>query len=196
MAGLHGRRMLRLRNCGYFPWILPMYFTMLKMSKGGYKNVKTKWGYIKQMEFFFKKQQEPVNAVRYNIVSVFPTFQILPQIYLSWRRKDGPTTIERLLHIQTHQSVRPPLACSLRAETEELLAGGVRRNVWLSSSSVKARCSVVHCVNQLASVYWPSKMFVTALFIMILGVLAPSCRFDKIYDWNDGFSCKIKEVCF
>lgn len=36
----------------------------------------------------------------------------------------------------------------------------------------RARCSVVCCVNQLASVYWPSKMFGTTVFIMVL-VLAP-----------------------
>lgn len=27
---------------------------------------------------------------------------------------------------------------------------------------------MVRCVNQLASVYWPSKMFVTTVFIMVL----------------------------
>ena len=42
------------------------------------------------------------------------------------------------------------------------------RNVWLSSSSVEPDVAVVRCVNQLASVYWPSKMFVTTVFIMVL----------------------------
>lgn len=64
------------------------------------------------------------------------------------------------MHIRTWALAGCVPRCGDRARC---LAGYIQR---------QARCSVVCCVNQLASVYWPSKMFGTTVFIMVL-VLGP-----------------------
>lgn len=47
------------------------------------------------------------------------------------------------------------------------------RNVWLTTPSVEPDVLWFCCVNQLASVYWPPKMFVTTVSIMVLVGLGP-----------------------
>ena len=44
----------------------------------------------------------------------------------------------------------------------------------------QARCYVVRYINQLASAYWPPKMFVTTVFIMALA--APGIAFLSLHN--------------
>lgn len=59
----------------------------------------------------------------------------------------------------------------------------------------QARCSVVCCVNQLASVYWPSKMFGTTVFIMVL-VVGPQLNMFCAWGWQVFYFSKAGEESF
>lgn len=56
------------------------------------------------------------------------------------------------------------------------------RNVWLSTPSVEPDVLWFCCVNQLASVYWPPKMFVTTVSIMVLVGPGPPTPANKCWD--------------
>lgn len=60
------------------------------------------------------------------------------------------------------------------------MARGAREEMsWLSTRSVEPDVLWFCCVNQLASVYWPPKMFVTTVSIMVLVGPGPPTSTNK-----------------
>lgn len=93
----------------------------------------------------------------------------------------GPSKSRRCVREVAERSKREACMCRPAA------AGPVPRwcegrNVWLSTSSVEPDVLWFRCVNQLASVYWPPKMFVTTVSIMVLVGPGPPTPANKPWD--------------